>query len=70
MKRPSCGDSPLAMTPKSLRYKSRGRGNMRKSGGINGSKGRLDRQPALGREEYYVENFPFKQELGIHLEGV
>jgi hypothetical protein len=49
MKQPSCGDSPLTMTPKSLRYKDGSRGNMRKIGGINGSHGRFDGQPMLGR---------------------
>jgi hypothetical protein len=36
---------------------------MPKIGGVNGSHGRLDGQPALGRDEYYVENFPYTQEL-------
>jgi hypothetical protein len=31
---------------------------MRKIGGIYSSQGKLDGQPQLGREEYYVENFP------------
>ena len=37
---------------------------MRKVGGINGSYERFDGQPALGREEYYEENFPYNQRLG------
>jgi hypothetical protein len=37
---------------------------MRTIGGINGAHGRLDGQPASGREADYVENFPYNQELG------
>jgi hypothetical protein len=36
---------------------------MRTIGGIYGSHGRLDGQPALVHEEYYVETFPYTQEL-------
>jgi hypothetical protein len=36
---------------------------MRKIGGIYGSHGRLDGQPALVHGEYCVENFPYNQEL-------
>jgi hypothetical protein len=36
---------------------------MRIIGGINDSHGRLDGEPALGREGDYVENFPSNQEL-------
>ena len=39
---------------------------MRKIGGINGSHGRLDGQPALGREGDYVENFPYNQAFGFN----
>ena len=42
IKRPSCGDLPLAIKPKSLRYKSNIRGSMMKTDDINGSSGRLD----------------------------
>jgi hypothetical protein len=37
---------------------------MRTISGINGSHGKLDGQPALGREGDYVENFPYTQALG------
>jgi hypothetical protein len=36
---------------------------MRTISGINGSHGKLDGQPALGREGDYVENFPYAQAL-------
>jgi hypothetical protein len=36
---------------------------MRKIGGIYGSNGKLDGQPALVHKAYYVENFPSTQEL-------
>jgi hypothetical protein len=32
--------------------------------GIYGFLGSLDGQPALDHEEYYVEDFPYNQELG------
>jgi hypothetical protein len=64
MKQLSCSDSPLAMTPKRLRYKGRSRGTMQKIGGIHGSHGRLDGQPALDREGDYVENFPYNKASG------
>ena len=56
----SC-DLHAAIPPKCLRYISRIRGMMRKIGGLNGSNGRLDGHPALGRGEYFVENFPYNQ---------
>jgi hypothetical protein len=36
---------------------------MRKIGGINGSNGRLDGQPALGHGESYADDFPYNQRL-------
>jgi hypothetical protein len=37
---------------------------MQKIGGIHGSHGRLDGQPALDREGDYVENFPYNKASG------
>jgi hypothetical protein len=63
MKRASYRDSQLAIEPKSLRYKSRGRGTMREIDDIYASHGTVDGQPALVHAEYDVENFPNHQEL-------
>jgi hypothetical protein len=58
LKRPSCGDSSLAVTPQSLRSKSRSRGNIQNSGSVYGFSWEVRGRPAVGREGDYVENFP------------